>query len=199
MVRTMNIKKSLLTTLLLILPAGCALQAASIAGKVTGGKGLTVVYVDAIPGKTFPAPEKHFVMDQEAVLFQPHVLVLPVGATVDFQNSDSVAHNVFWPSIAGNKKDSHNLGTWPKGQVRNFKFDKPGVVPLLCNVHPEMSGFLIVTPTPYFAETDAAGNFKIADVPAGSYTLISWHEGMKPQSKPVTVSGDVTVDFSLGK
>jgi plastocyanin len=128
----MKITKSLLTTLLLILPAGCALQAASIAGKVTGGKGITVVYIDAIPGKTFPAPEKHFVMDQKAVLFQPHVLVLPVGATVDFQNSDSVAHNVFWPSIAGNKKDSHNLGTWPKGQVRNFKFDKAGAVPLLC-------------------------------------------------------------------
>ncbi len=195
----MKITKSLLTTLLLILPAGCALQAASIAGKVTGGKGITVVYIDAIPGKTFPAPEKHFVMDQKAVLFQPHVLVLPVGATVDFQNSDNVAHNVFWPSIAGNKKDSHNLGTWPKGQVRNFKFDKAGAVPLLCNVHPEMSGFLIVTPTPYFAETDAAGNFTIADVPAGTYTLITWHEGMKSQSKPVTVGGDVTVDFSLGK
>jgi plastocyanin len=177
----MKITKSLLTTLLLILPAGCALQAASIAGKVTGGKGITVVYIDAIPGKTFPAPEKHFVMDQKAVLFQPHVLVLPVGATVDF------------------KKDSHNLGTWPKGQVRNFKFDKAGAVPLLCNVHPEMSGFLIVTPTPYFAETDAAGNFTIADVPAGTYTLITWHEGMKSQSKPVTVGGDVTVDFSLGK
>lgn len=195
----MKITKSLLTTLLLIFPAGCALQAASIAGKVTGGKGITVVYIDAIPGKTFPAPEKHFVMDQKAVLFQPHVLVLPVGATVDFQNSDNVAHNVFWPSIAGNKKDSHNLGTWPKGQVRNFKFDKAGAVPLLCNVHPEMSGFLIVTPTPYFAETDAAGNFTIADVPAGTYTLITWHEGMKSQSKPVTVGGDVTVDFSLGK
>ena len=119
----MNITKSLLTTLLLTLPAGCALQAASITGKVTAKNGITVVYVDAVPGKTFPAPEKHFVMDQKAVMFQPHVLVLPVGATVDFQNSDSVAHNVFWPSIAGNKKDSHNLGTWPKGQARNFKFD----------------------------------------------------------------------------
>lgn len=195
----MNIIKSLQTALPLILATGFALQAASITGKVTAKSGITVVYVDAIAGKTFPTPEKHFIMDQKAVLFQPHVLVVPVGATVDFQNSDSVAHNVFWPNIAGNKKESHNLGTWPKGQVRNFKFEKPGVVPLLCNVHPEMSGFIIVTPTPYSAETDAAGNFKIADVPAGSYTLTTWHEGMKPQSKPVSVSGDVTVDFSLGK
>jgi hypothetical protein len=63
-----------------------------------------------------------------------------------------------------------------------------------------MSGFLVVTPTPYFAETDADGNFKIADVPAGSYNVVAWHEGIKaPQSKPVTVGGDVTVDFSLSK
>jgi plastocyanin len=195
----MQITKSLCTILLSTFASGFALQAATITGKVTGGKGMTVVYIDAIAGKTFPAPEKHFVMDQKAILFQPHALVVPVGATVDFQNSDSVAHNVFWPNIAGNKKDSHSLGTWPKGQMRSFKFEKAGVVPLLCNVHPEMSGFVIVSPTPYYAETDAAGNFKIADVPAGSYTLTTWHEGMKPQSKPVTVGGDVSVDFSLGK
>ena len=77
MARTMKITKSLLTTLLLILPAGCALQAASIAGKVTGGKGITVVYIDAIPGKTFPAPEKHFVMDQKAVLFLSLIHISP--------------------------------------------------------------------------------------------------------------------------
>jgi hypothetical protein len=56
-----------------------------------------------------------------------------------------------------------------------------------------------VSPTPYFAETDAEGNFKIADIPAGSYTVVAWHEGMKTQSKPATVSGDVAVDFSLSK
>ena len=94
---------------------------------------------------------------------------------------------------------SHNMGTWPTGEERSFKFDTPGVVPLLCNVHPEMSGFIIVSPTPYFAETDASGNFKIADVPDGSYTVSAWHEGMKIQSKPVTVSGNATVEFSLAK
>jgi len=199
-VRTMKTTKSFLITLSLMLAGAQAVPAATISGKVTGGKaGGSVVYVEAVAGKTFPAPEKHFVMDQKALLFQPHVLAVPVGSTVDFQNSDTVAHNVFWPNVAGNKKDGHNLGTWPKGQSRSFKFDKPGVVPLLCNVHPEMSGFVIVTPTPYFAEADAAGNFKISDVPAGTYTLTAWHEGTKTQSKPVTVGGDVTVDFSVSK
>jgi len=73
------------------------------------------------------------------------------------------------------------------------------VVPLLCNVHPEMSGFVIVSPTPYFALTDADGTYKISDVPDGSYTVSAWHEGAKVQSKPVSVSGDATQDFSLSK
>jgi plastocyanin len=193
----MNFTKSLLATLVFLLATGLAAQAGSISGKVTAKRGTSVVYVDSIPGKTFPAPEKHYTEDQKALMFQPHVLAVPVGATVDFLNSDTVAHNVFWPNISGNKKDSHNLGTWPKGQTRTFKFDKPGVVPLLCNVHPEMSGFIIVSPTPYFAETDAEGNFKIDNVPDGSYTLTAWHEGAKPQSKPVTVSGDTKADFTL--
>lgn len=170
-----------------------------ISGTVSPAKAGSVVYVDAIPGKTFPAPAKPFVMDQKSLLFQPHVLAVQVGATVEFLNSDNVQHNIFWPSVSGNKKMSHNMGTWPKGEERPFKFETPGVVPLLCNVHPEMSGFIIVSPTPYFALTDASGNFKIADVPDGSYTVSAWHEGMKIQSKPVTVAGKATIAFSLTK
>jgi len=181
----------------LALPA--ALSGSSLAGKVTAGKGVSVVYVEAIAGKTFPAPAEHIVIDQKGLLFQPHVAAVPVGSTVEFLNSDKVAHNIFWPAINGNKKLSHNLGTWPSGQKREFKFDTAGVVPLLCNVHPEMSAYIVVTPTPYFAVTDADGNFKIADVPDGQYSVSAWHEGMKVQSKPVKVAGDSTADFSLSK
>ena len=157
------------------------------------------MYVEAIAGKTFPAPAKPFVVDQKSLLFQPHVIAVPLGASVQFLNSDKVQHNIFWPSISGNKKLSHNMGTWPTGQERDFKFDTPGVVPLLCNVHPEMSGYIIVSPTPYYAVTDDSGSFKIADVPDGSYTVSAWHEGMKILSKPVTASGAATVEFSLAK
>jgi plastocyanin len=176
-----------------------AAQAGNISGKVAAGKGNSVVWVEAVAGKTFPKPDKPVVIDQKSLLFQPHIMAAQVGTTVEFQNSDNVQHNIFWPSISGNKKLTHNMGTWPKGEKRNFQFDTPGVVPLLCNVHPEMSGYIIVTPTPYFAETDGSGNFKIANVPDGSYTVTAWHEGYKNQSKPVTVSGDATADFTLTK
>ena len=141
------------------------LSAGNLTGKVSAGKGNSVVYVEAITGKTFPAPTTVQVMDQKSLLFQPHVMVVQVGSTVEFLNSDKVAHNIFWPAVSGNKKMSHNMGTWPSGEKRGFKFDTPGVVPLLCNVHPEMSGYIVVSPTPYFALTDAEGNYKIADVP----------------------------------
>jgi plastocyanin len=187
--------------LILAIVAGFALAASAgtISGQVSGVAGQSVVYVDTISGKTFPAPTQHPVIDQKGLVFQPHVTAVQVGTTVDFLNSDSVAHNVFWTSIGGNKKLNHNLGTWPKGDRKSFKFDTPGAVPILCNVHPEMSAYLMVVPTPYFATSDQAGNYKIENVPDGGYTLTAWHEGAKNQSKPVALSGDAKADFTLSK
>lgn len=183
--------------LLLMLLFATAAIAGTIEGKVAPGK--SVVYVDAIAGKTFPATSAKPLMDQKGLVFSPHVLVVQQGTTVEFQNSDNVQHNVFWPSISGNKKEGHNLGTWPKGEKRPFTFNTPGVVSLLCNVHPEMAGYIIVSPTPYFAETDASGSFKIENVPDGKYNVVAWHEGMKTQTKPVDVAGTGKVEFTLTK
>jgi len=187
--------------ILVFLIAGLCIAAwaGDIEGKVSGMKGQSVVYVDAIAGKTFPAPKEHPVMDQKGLLFAPHIMVVQQGTTVDFLNSDNVQHNVFWTSVGGDKKAGHNLGTWPKGEKRSFTFDKAGVVPLFCNVHPEMEGYIIVSPTPYFAETDDSGNYKIKDVPDASYTVVAWHEGAKNQSKPLTVTGNSKADFTLSK
>ena len=176
-----------------------AAQAGSISGKVSGVSGESVVYVEAPAGKTYPAPTQEPVMDQKGLMFQPHIMVVQQGTTVQFLNSDSVAHNVFWISVGGNKKLGHNLGTWPQGQKRPFKFDNPGAVPLLCNVHPEMAGYIVVSPTPYFAQTDKSGEYKIDGVPDGSYTVTAWHEGAKNSSKPVNVAGDTKADFTLSK
>jgi plastocyanin len=191
------VKHNLLALAFLIVISAVAASAGTLEGKVSSGN--SVVYVDAMPGKTFPAPAKDVVVSQRGLAFVPHITVVQVGTTVEFQNDDSVQHNVFWPSVGGNKKEGHNMGTWPKGDKRPYKFDHPGVVPLLCNVHPEMSGYLIVSPTPYFAQTDTAGNFKIENVPDGKYTVTAWHEGSKPQSKSIEVAGAGKVDFTLAK
>ncbi len=171
--------------------------AGTIEGKISPGN--SVVFVDAISGKVFPAPTQDPVISQRGLAFSPHLMVVQEGTTVQFENDDNVQHNVFWPSVGGNKKLGHNMGTWPKGEKRPFKFSQPGVVPLLCNVHSEMSGYLIVSPTPYFAQTDAAGNYKLDNVPDGNYTVTAWHEGSKQQSKPVSVTGTGKADFTLSQ
>ncbi len=184
-----------------LMPVGIGM-AGDIHGKVTAS-GIkspenAVVYVDAIPGKTFPAPAQHAVIDQRNLKFVPHVIAVLKGTTVEFLNSDSVGHNVFWPSIGGNKKLAHNLGTWPKGVTKSFTFDDLGAAPLLCNVHPEMSGYVFVTPTPYFAVTDKEGQYEIKGVPPGKYTLKTWSEEGKPTSQDVEVAaGTATANIAI--
>lgn len=158
------------------------------------------VYVDAIPGRSFAVPAEHVVMDQKNLKFVPHVLVVLKGTTVDFLNSDPVGHNVYWPAISGNKKLNHNMGTWPQHDKKSFTFDNLGVVSLLCNVHPEMSGYLIVVATPYFAVADREGNFIIKDIPPGHYELKTWSEEGKPTTQAVDVSAaSTTVDLTVKK
>jgi len=158
------------------------------------------VYVDAIPGKKFDAPTQHVTIDQRRMAFVPKVTVVMQGTTVDFLNSDSVGHNVYWPSISGNKKLAHNLGTWAKGEKKAFQFNESGVASLLCNVHPEMSGTLVIVATPYFAVTDSDGAFEIKNVPPGTYTLKTWSEEGKVSTQSVTVAaGTVNVDLTVKK
>jgi len=181
-----------------------ASQANDIKGKVSvqGIKSAEniVVYVDTIPDQKFDSPKDHVTVDQVKMKFVPPVVAVQQGTTVEFLNSDSVGHNVYWPSISGNKKLSHNLGTWPKGERKPFQFNDVGVASLLCNVHPEMSGYVVVVPTPYFAVTDKDGNFEIKNVPAGKYTLKTWSEDGKPTTQAVDVTGPTaTVELTVKK
>jgi len=158
------------------------------------------VYVDVIPDKKFDAPKDHIVVDQRKMAFLPHVVAVQQGTTVEFLNSDPVGHNVYWPSVSGNKKLAHNLGTWPKGEKKPFQFNDLGTASLLCNVHPEMSGYVVVVPTPYFAVTDKGGNFEIKNIPAGKYALKTWSEDGKPTTLAVDVSAaTATVELTVKK
>ena len=186
------------------LALGSANSANEIKGKVAvqGLKSAEniAVYVDVIPDKKFDAPKEQVVIDQRKMAFAPHVVAVQQGTTVDFLNSDSVGHNVYWPSISGNKKLAHNLGTWPKGEKKPFQFNDLGAASLLCNVHPEMSGYVVVVPTPYFAVTDKDGNFVIRNIPAGNYTLKTWSEDGKPTTQAVEVSAaTTTVELTVKK
>jgi plastocyanin len=187
---------------------GVALAGASRANEIKGKVSVQgiksaeniAVYVDVVADKKFDAPKDHVIIDQRKMAFIPHVVAVQQGTTVEFLNSDPVGHNVYWPSISGNKKLSHNLGTWPKGEKKPFQFNDLGTASLLCNVHPEMSGYVVVVPTPYFAVTDKEGNFEIKNVPAGKYTLKTWSEDGKPTTQAVDLSGaTATVELTVRK
>ena len=170
-------------------------HAGDVKGKVTAQEMSSpeniVVYIDSIPGKTFPPPVQPAVMDQVRMEFVPHVLVILKGTAVNFLNDDPVQHNVYWPAINHDRKLAHNMGTWPQGIVRSFTFNTLGDVPLLCKVHSEMSGHIIVVPTPYYALTDKEGNYTIKNVPPGQYTLKTWSVEAKPTTQALTVKADM--------
>ncbi len=190
------------TILLTVIGLGAAIvsQASDIHGKVTC-KGVrdsanAVVYVAAIPGKTFTPPAKHAEMDQKNLVFSPHVLPVQVGTTVDFKNDDAVLHNVFSPDACCNR---FNLGTWPQGQSRSYTFANECQATLLCKVHPEMEGFVVAVPTPYYAVTKPDGSFEIKNVPDGQFTVKVWHPKLKGTQKAVKVAGNTEVDFEIAR
>jgi hypothetical protein len=118
-----------------------------------------------------------------------------IGTTVDFHNSDDVLNNIFTPSWAGRK---FNLGTYPKGVVRSYTFDRLGEVKLLCNIHPDMEGYIMVLQNPYFAIPDEGGRYQIINVPPGRYTLKLWYTRMEgePQQITVNVGQETVADFN---
>ena len=191
-------KALLLTTLALAVSATS--RAGDIHGKVTC-KGVrdsadAVVYVAAIPGKTFAAPKEHAKMGQKNLVFQPHVLPVLVGTAVDYLNSDVVVHNLFSPDACC---DKFNLGTWSQGQVRSYLFNKECTATLLCKIHPEMEAFVVAVPTPYYAVTSGDGSFTIPNVPNGSYTVKVWHPKLKAAQKTVAVAGPTAAAFEIAK
>jgi plastocyanin len=143
-----------------------------------------VVYIDRIPDKKFQPPAEPVVLDQVNLTFLPHVLPILAGTTVAFPNKDEIRHNVFSPG-----PPRFDLGTYPQGQTKHHLFDKPGVWTLLCNVHAEMSAYVVVAETPYFTRTEKDGKFFLKDVPPGKYTLKVWHARAKAAAIPIEVDG----------
>jgi plastocyanin len=185
---------------LIVLFLAVPLFAGSIKGKVAAhgvrNSADAVVYVDKIAGKTFPAPKEHAKIDQKNMQFVPHVLAVQTGTTVDFLNSDALLHNVFSADACA---DRFNLGTWPQGQTKSFTFTKDCAASLLCKVHPEMEGFVVAVPTPYYAVTAEDGSYEIKDVPDGTYTVKVWHPKLKATEKSVKVAGATEASFEIHK
>lgn len=170
----------------------------TITGKVKCSRvrhsGNTVIYIEKVGDNKYDAPEEHGVIDQMNLVFVPHVIAVQKGTTVDFPNNDEVRHNVFSPPDCCNQ---FNLGTYDIGGSKPVTFNESCEVPLLCNVHAEMSAYVVVLDNPYFGVTAKDGSFAIKNVPPGTYKLKTWHEKLRSEEQDVTVEGGKTTEVAF--
>jgi plastocyanin len=154
--------------------AGMA-QAASVQVDLTdaAGKPLAgaVVFLESAEAKRLVKPQPGVEMAQDKRQFAPVMMVVPVGTEVLFPNRDTVRHHVY--SFSPAKKFELKLYTGTPSKP--VLFDQAGVVVLGCNIHDQMTGWILVVDTPYYASSPATGKAQIDNVPPGSYKLRAWH------------------------
>jgi plastocyanin len=143
------------------------------------------------PARPFPAGRLRLTQHHKS--FEPHLLVVPVGAVVEFPNRDPFFHNVF--SLFEGKR--FDLGLYEAGTTRNVSFDRPGVSYIFCNIHAEMSAVVIALDTPYFGISNRSGEIVIPKVPTGRYTMRVWYEAALPATlDALTHEVNVTAEAS---
>lgn len=171
---------------------------AAVAGAVSGTVTVapaayteeTVVYLEEVPGKRAP---RRLTMNQQRMVFVPHVLTITVGDTVVFLNGDSIEHNIFSPD-----HETYNFGVFGAGQSRSHTFKETGVYRQLCAFHAEMIAYIFVGQNPYAAAVDKSGRYSIEDVPPGTYRIAAWNSHAKAPEQSVTVGEErVEVSFTM--
>ena len=199
---------------------------ASIEGQVVVSRALTArrprfrIYAEPGPGAVPPAPDSADVDERQNIIvyieqapsggaeltkgatlrqhnerFLPHVLPVVRGTTVAFPNDDPLFHNVFSLSRA----KSFDLGRYPRGSARSVTFDRTGIVQVFCHIHSDMSAVALVLDNPYFDVPDAEGRYTIPRLPSGDYTVVAWHERIRPITHRLHLEpGEVArLDFTI--
>jgi len=153
-----------------------------------------VVYIERVPSNA-TAPVDTATLRQHGERFVPHVLPVVRGTTVAFPNDDPLFHNVFSLSRA----KSFDLGRYPRGGARSVTFDRTGVVQVFCHIHSDMSAVTLVLDNLYFAVPDADGRYTIPRLPPGDYTVVAWHERIRPITHRLHLEPDqvAQVDFTI--
>jgi plastocyanin len=167
--------------------------AGSVTTKPAASAANAVVYLEDAPKDDAPAHLQTVTIGNRQMTFVPWLSVVGVGGKVIFANEDPFPHNVFSPD-----NEKFNMGNIPQNGAHQRVFEHPGAYSLLCNLHPGMLGYLLVTPTTHYARTDAKGKYLIKHIPAGTYRVTAWAPRQGPVTQSVTVaSGEATVNFEL--
>ena len=154
-----------------------------------------VIYIERLPASAASTAGDTAIIRQRSERFTPHVLPVVQGTTVAFPNDDRLYHNVFSLSAA----KTFDLGRFPRGESRAVTFERPGVVQVFCHIHSDMSAVVLVLDNPYFAVPDRNGHYAIPELPPGEYTIVAFHERIRPIRHRVRCAGGgrARVDFRI--
>ncbi len=145
-------------------------------------------------------PAEPAVIDQNGCMFTPRVVGVMVGQGLKVLNSDGVLHNVHLMGKANREVNKAMPAFTKKMVLPGTNFAKPETIPLKCDAHPWMAGYVVVSPNPYFAVTAGDGSFEIKDLPAGKYQVEVWHEYLGTKTQEIQVGDAVaTANFTLAK
>lgn len=192
-----------LTAALVAGRAPAALAAPEPGGRVVGT--VKVVEPDGKPaempdvivyvvGFNEPPTEEVTTVAQKGRKFVPDLVAITVNERVAFPNFDPFLHNVFSQSSAR----KFDLGSYPRGDIKDKQFPLPGVVDVYCNIHPEMAATILVLPNRRHVRTDASGGFTIEGVPPGEWTVFAYtRRATKPTSAKVSVRANAETPVAL--
>jgi len=164
-------------------------------GKPKSDHSGVVVFLDNLPASSPSAAQPAAPrMRQINKSFDPKVLPIAVGTTVEFPNDDNVFHNVFSLS----KTKPFDLGIYAQNSSKSVVFDQPGLVKVYCNIHPQMIGYILVLANPYFTTTDEDGHFILENAPVGLATIRTWYPSSKNgPEKHIRISHSDIEDLDL--
>ena len=166
---------------------------------VNDNKTLRDVFVRIAPGAVkgkFATPDGAVLVAQHDCMYEPRVQGAVAGQTIEIKNTDKTMHNVH--TYKG-QETILNQGQ-PAGSPdvkKEASPTDPGVLKFKCDVHPWMTGFVVVNDNPFFQTTGADGSFKLDKVPAGKYTIEAWHSKYGVKTTTVTVEANKTAEAKL--
>jgi plastocyanin len=178
--RIVGFALALAATAVVPLHAGAVSGVVRAVTKAGGAGALAVVYAEPLDSAAPRAPRR-VTLTQKNKTFQPRVLAVPIGSTVDFPNNDGLYHNVFSLSAP----QPFDLGLYRAGESRSRTFTAPGVYRVFCNIHPQMSAVVVVAPTAYATVAASDGSYTL-DLPPGRYRVTAMSERAAPVTVEVT-------------
>jgi hypothetical protein len=165
---------------------------------VTDSKGdlqdVVVFVAQGLGDRTFDTPTQAAVVEQKGCMYMPHVLAVRANQPLHMVNDDPTSHNIH-PTPANNRE--WNKAEPPGSSVDEAFAREEIAIPVKCNVHPWMHGYIAVFKHPYFAVTGKDGSFDLSNMPPGTYTIEAWHEKLGTSTQTVTVGENETKEISF--